>query len=86
MIFRKDDVVKIRHGARDRFVQVESGPFKMFTNDHRDYYQGWLLLGYGDVYGEPATVCFAETEAVIATDFEVLSQTQGKLDLREASF
>lgn len=85
-MFSRDEVVKIRHGASDRYVQVESGPFKLAANDPRQHYQGWLLTAKGDPYGEPSTVCFAETEAMPATDDEVAEKTSGRLDFREASF
>lgn len=85
-MFSRDQIVKIRHGAKDRYVQVESGPFKLAANDARQHYQGWLLLEKGDSYGEPSTVCFAETEAMPAPDAEVEEKTAGRLNFREASF
>jgi hypothetical protein len=85
-MFLRDHIVKIRHGAKDRYVQVESGPFKLAANAHGQHYQGWILLEKGDPYGEPSTVCFAETEAILATEDEVAANTQGRIDFREASF
>ena len=84
-MFKKDDVVKIRHGASDRFVQVESGPFKIHQRQG-DFYQGWILIRKDDPYGEPSTVCFVEQEAAPATDEEVTANTSGRLNFREASF
>ena len=85
-MFLRDQIVKIRHGGADRFVQVESGPFKLFTNSHNQSYQGWILLKKDDIYGEPSTVCFNETEAVVATEEEVAANSQGRINFREASF
>lgn len=85
-MFLRDQIVKIRHGGSDRFVQVESGPFKLFANAQNDSYQGWILLKKGDLYGEPSTVCFVGTEAVPASDEEVAANTQGRIDFREANF
>jgi hypothetical protein len=84
-MFLRDTIVKIRHGASDRFVQVESGPFKIHQRPG-DFYQGWLLVRKGDPYGEPSTVCFVEQEAAPATPEEVKEHTNGLLNFREANF
>ena len=84
-MFLRDQVVRIRHGAKDRYVQVESGPFKIHQREG-DFYQGWILLEKNDPYGEPSTVCFVEQEATIATEDEVAANTQGRLSFREADF
>ncbi len=84
-MFLRDQVVRIRHGSKDRFVQVESGPFKIHQRQG-DFYQGWILLEKSDPYGEPSSVCFVEQEAVPATPEEVSENTNGPLNFHEASF
>ena len=49
--------VVIEHGGRERIVEVENGPFKLWADD-QEYYDGWLELEGQDPYGEPYHVTF----------------------------
>jgi hypothetical protein len=54
----------VRHCDRERVVEIENGPFKMFANDPNDYYEGWVMPEQLDPYGEPYKVIFTADRIV----------------------
>jgi hypothetical protein len=50
--------VIIFHLGADRVVEIENGPFTLFSNDDKEYYEGWVIPQPLDPYGEPYHVIF----------------------------
>jgi hypothetical protein len=85
-MFVKDQVVKIQKGQNHPYVQVESGPFK-FVNSPEDSYQGWILLEkHHNPCSETLSVCFKEIDAILASEEEIATMTQGRINFHESSF
>lgn len=54
--------VAVMHCGRERIVEVEHGPFKLFADPDTEYYEGWCYSDSGDP--EPYHVVFAKTSIV----------------------
>jgi len=52
--------VIIEHLGKERKVEIEHGPFKLFTNNLQEYYEGWVMPEPLDPYGEPYKVIFTK--------------------------
>ena len=50
--------VIINHLGKDRVVEIEVGPFKVFSDKESEYYEGWVIPEPLDPYGEPYKVIF----------------------------
>jgi hypothetical protein len=54
----------VMHHGRERVVELKQGPFRLFANDDKDYYEGWVMPETKDPYGEPYLVFFV-SEAIV---------------------
>ena len=52
--------VIIEHLGKERVIEIEHGPFRVFANNLNEYYEGWVVPEPFDPYGEPYKVIFTK--------------------------
>lgn len=53
----------VMYGGKERLVEVDESPFKLFSDD-KLYYDGWLMPEGCDPYGEPRHITFTADSIV----------------------